>query len=129
MWRLEWTHIKEVCIMCCLHPLLVIPSHLLVLHLSDLTYPRRPYEQRQDVLSAVPALVSRICVDLPLANARAHYLVPQMSVDDQSVDLSGIAEPSIVEPTVLDDLSELETSSPLLPLLMLRVLRLLVLVG
>ena len=64
--------------------LFVVPSHSWMLHLAELAYSRRPDEQGEDMLPAMPALVLFISDDFPLTSARNHGLVANMPSNDAS---------------------------------------------
>ena len=64
--------------------LFVVFSHSWMLHLAELANSRRPNEQGEDVLPAVPALVLLIGDDFPLTSTWNHSLVANMPSNDAS---------------------------------------------
>ena len=56
-----------------------------MLHLADFSYSRRPDEQGENVLPAVPALVLFVGDDFPLTSTRDHSLVANVPSDDASL--------------------------------------------
>ena len=86
-----------------------------------LAYSRSPNKESKDGLVAVPALVFDVWKELPLTHSRYHWLVAQVTLDDQVARFDSALKAQFIHTFWRHNVAQLQTCSQFSPVWWVRV--------